>query len=51
MPSLITRDEAPGLRDLSDHADRVMFEQLGLNVERQPNNGVNPRPDNRPEWA
>jgi biotin synthase len=27
--------------------DRAMFEQLGLNVARQPDNGSNPRPDNR----
>jgi hypothetical protein len=24
-----------------------MFEELGLNVARQPDNGANPRPDNR----
>jgi biotin synthase len=30
--------------------DRAMFEQLGLNVARQPDNGSNPRPDNRSEW-
>jgi biotin synthase len=30
--------------------DRAMFEELGLNVARQPDNGVNPRPDNRAEW-
>jgi len=28
-------------------ADRAMFEELGLNVARQPDNGANPRPDNR----
>ncbi len=28
-------------------ADRAMFEDLGLNVARQPDNGTNPRPDNR----
>src|SRR3989440_1702544 len=27
--------------------DRRMFEDLGLNVARQPDNGSNPRPDNR----
>ncbi len=27
--------------------DRAMFEQLGLNVARQTDNGANPRPDNR----
>jgi biotin synthase len=30
--------------------DRGMFEQLGLNVHRQPDNGANPRPDNRSRW-
>jgi biotin synthase len=30
--------------------DRAMFEQLGLNVARQPDNGENPRPDNRSGW-
>ena len=30
--------------------DRGMFEGLGLNVERQPDNGANPRPDNRSGW-
>jgi biotin synthase len=30
--------------------DRAMFEDLGLNVERQPDNGSNPRPDNRTGW-
>jgi biotin synthase len=30
--------------------DRTMFEQLGLNVARQPDNGPNPRPDNRSGW-
>ncbi|MGI8633557.1 MAG: biotin synthase BioB [Solirubrobacterales bacterium] len=30
--------------------DRAMFEQLGLNVARQPDNGANPRPDNRDGW-
>jgi biotin synthase len=30
--------------------DREMFEELGLNVDRQPDNGVNPRPDNRSGW-
>ena len=27
-----------------------MFEELGLNVARQTDNGVNPRPDNRTGW-
>ena len=41
---------------LPDHArqhareDRAMFEELGLNVARQPDNGANPRPDNRSGW-
>jgi biotin synthase len=30
--------------------DRAMFEQLGLNVARQPDNGSRPRPDNRSGW-
>ncbi len=30
--------------------DRAMFEELGLNVARQPDNGANPRPDNRLGW-
>jgi len=30
--------------------DRAMFEALGLNVARQPDNGSNPRPDNRDGW-
>jgi biotin synthase len=30
--------------------DREMFEELGLNVARQPDNGPNPRPDNRSGW-
>jgi len=30
--------------------DRSMFEELGLNVKRQPDNGANPRPDNRSGW-
>jgi biotin synthase len=30
--------------------DRSMFEQLGLNVARHPDNGANPRPDNRSGW-
>jgi biotin synthase len=30
--------------------DRSMFEELGLNVARQPDNGSNPRPDNRNGW-
>jgi len=27
-----------------------MFEELGLNVARQPDNASNPRPDNRSGW-
>jgi biotin synthase len=30
--------------------DRGMFEELGLNVARQADNGSNPRPDNRSGW-
>jgi biotin synthase len=30
--------------------DRASFEELGLNVARQPDNGSNPRPDNRSGW-
>jgi biotin synthase len=30
--------------------DRSMFSELGLNVARQPDNGSNPRPDNRSGW-
>src|SRR5438105_3388807 len=30
--------------------DRAMFEELGLNVARQPDNGAQPRPDNRSGW-
>jgi biotin synthase len=30
--------------------DRAMFEELGLNVARQSDNGTNPRPDNRKGW-
>src|SRR3954454_7381496 len=30
--------------------DRAMFEALGLNTARQPDNGANPRPDNRSGW-
>jgi biotin synthase len=30
--------------------DRSMFEDLGLNVARQRDNGANPRPDNRSGW-
>jgi biotin synthase len=30
--------------------DRAMFEQLGLNVAPQADNGANPRPDNRSGW-
>jgi biotin synthase len=30
--------------------DRAMFERHGLNVARQPDNGANPRPDNRSGW-
>jgi biotin synthase len=32
------------------HQDRAMFEDLGLNVARQPDNGSAPRPDNRSGW-
>src|SRR5438094_5737684 len=30
--------------------DRAMFQELGLNTARQPDNGSNPRPDNRSGW-
>ena len=30
--------------------DRAMFEELGLNISRQPDNGPHPRPDNRSGW-
>jgi len=30
--------------------DRAMFEEHGLNVARQPDNGAHPRPDNRSGW-
>src|ERR1700710_1104292 len=30
--------------------DRAMFEELGLNVAPQADNGANPRPDNRSGW-
>ena len=30
--------------------DRAMFEEHGLNVARQPDNGSRPRPDNRDGW-
>jgi biotin synthase len=30
--------------------DRALFEEHGLNVARQPDNGANPRPDNRSGW-
>ncbi len=30
--------------------DRELFAELGLNVARQPDNGANPRPDNRAGW-
>jgi biotin synthase len=30
--------------------DRGLFEELGLNVARQEDNGTNPRPDNRSGW-
>jgi biotin synthase len=30
--------------------DRAMFEELGLNVARQEDNGSDPRPDNRSGW-
>jgi biotin synthase len=34
----------------SPEDDRTMFEELGLNVARQPDNGARPRPDNRSGW-
>ncbi len=34
----------------SPEEDRTMFEDLGLNVARQADNGANPRPDNRTGW-
>jgi biotin synthase len=34
----------------SPEDDRAMFEGLGLNTARQPDNGSNPRPDNRSGW-
>jgi biotin synthase len=34
----------------SPEEDRAMFEELGLNVARQPDNGAHPRPDNRSGW-
>jgi biotin synthase len=34
----------------SPEEDRAMFEELGLNVARQTDNGANPRPDNRSGW-
>jgi len=30
--------------------DRAAFEEQGLNIARQPDNGSNPRPDNRRGW-
>src|SRR3954463_11083402 len=30
--------------------DRAMFEEHGLNIARQPDNGADPRPDNRSGW-
>jgi biotin synthase len=30
--------------------DKAMFSELGLNVDPQPDNGANPRPDNRSGW-
>ena len=30
--------------------DHAMFEEQGLNIARQPDNGDNPRPDNRSGW-
>ena len=40
------------LTTLGNHPeeDRAMFEELGLNVARQADNGANPRPDNRSGW-
>src|ERR1700722_8733692 len=34
----------------SPEEDKAMFEELGLNVARQRDNGANPRPDNRTGW-
>jgi biotin synthase len=34
----------------SPEEDKDMFETLGLNVARQPDNGSEPRPDNRSQW-
>jgi biotin synthase len=34
----------------SPDEDRALFDELGLNVARQPDNGANPRPDNRSGW-
>src|SRR5256714_14101620 len=34
----------------SPEQDRAMFEELGLNVARQPDNGAKPRPSNRAGW-
>jgi biotin synthase len=34
----------------SPEEDRRMFQELGLNVGRQSDNGSNPRPDNRAGW-
>jgi biotin synthase len=34
----------------SPERDTAMFEELGLNVAAQPDNGCNPRPDNRSGW-
>jgi biotin synthase len=30
--------------------DHAIFEELGLNIAPQPDNGANPRPDNRSGW-
>jgi biotin synthase len=30
--------------------DKAMFSELGLNVAAHPDNGANPRPDNRSGW-
>jgi biotin synthase len=30
--------------------DHAMFERMGLNIAAQPDNGANPRPDNRSGW-
>ena len=34
----------------SPEEDHAMFEHMGLNIAAQPDNGANPRPDNRSGW-